>query len=252
MTLVKVHAENTKALCSEGSADCTFVLLKDANKQFVYINQKRAQHRMSPFSTFKIANSLIGLERGIISDAEQILTYDKNKYPSQAWWPSVWKLPTYNLTSAYKFSVVPIYRQLASDIGEKSMTEFLTQFSYGNQDISSGLDDFWLNGSLKISAVEQVTFLQKMYRGQLGLSTHTLATMKMVMVANKTESYTIFAKTGAGKVDDGTMLGWYVGIVEKADGVYYFALNFNRDSYQAMKADRIEMAMNHLRELGII
>ena len=76
--------------------------------------------------------------------------------------------------------------------------------------------------------------------------------MKDVMLAQTGDDYKIYAKTGAGKVDDQSMLGWYVGIVENNDGVHYFAMNFNRDTYGEMKAARVEMAMNHLRKAGII
>ncbi len=239
-------------LCQEKDDSCTFVLLKNSDNSLSVVNQPRAERRYSPFSTFKITNSIIGLESQLIKNAEQPMSYDKSKYPTQAWWPPVWKLPQYNLASAYKFSVVPIYRQLATDIGEATMTEFLSKFQYGNQDISSGLDDFWLNGSMKISALEQVKFLQRFYLNQLGLSTKTFAEMKKVMLATKNDNYKIYAKTGAGKVDDESMLGWYVGIVETAGEQYYFALNFNRPTYQQMKAERIEMAMNHLKAAGII
>ncbi|MEW6991868.1 penicillin-binding transpeptidase domain-containing protein [Colwelliaceae bacterium 6441] len=239
-------------LCKEAKTDCTFVLLNDNNDQLTVVNKQRANQALSPFSTFKIANSLIGLDLQIIDDAKQPLTYDKSKYPTQPWWPPVWKLPSYNLANAYQFSMVPIYRQLASDIGEKNMKRYLKNFHYGNQDISTGIDDFWLNGSLKTSAVEQVKFLQKLHRHKLGLSDQTYQTMKQVMLVESTDEYKIYAKTGAGKVEDGSMLGWYVGYVEGVKGVHYFAMNFNRKTYAEMKKDRMNMAMNHLKQLKII
>ncbi|WP_206486271.1 class D beta-lactamase [Thalassotalea sp. G2M2-11] len=239
-------------LCLAEDNDCTFVLLTHSSNELVIVNQARAEQALSPFSTFKIANSAIGLETGVINDAGQTLSYDDTAYPPQAWWPSVWKLPKYNLTSAYKFSMVAIYRQLAKDIGDKQMRHYLKTFNYGNQDISSGLDNFWLNGSMKISALEQVKFLQQLHQNQLALSEKTQQELRKVMLAKMTDDYRIYAKTGAGKVDDGSMLGWYVGIVETADESYYFALNFNRPTYQQMKADRIALAMNHLKQAGVI
>ncbi len=50
--------------------------------------------------------------------------------------------------------MVAIYRHMATNIGKEKMQSYLSQFSYGNQDISSGIDNFWLNGSLQISALE--------------------------------------------------------------------------------------------------
>jgi beta-lactamase class D len=243
---------NENQLCIEGSEDCSFALLNDKSGQLITVNQKRANEPMSPFSTFKIANSLIGLDTQVISNNKQTLTYDKTIYKQEPWWPPVWKLASYNLASAYKFSMVPVYRQLASDIGKTAMKKYLQKFNYGNQDISSGLDDFWLNGSLKISAIEQVQFLQKLHRQSLGLSFETYKNMKLVMLAKSSDDYKIYAKTGAGKVDDGSMLGWYVGYLESAKGIHYFAMNFNRKTYSEMKKDRINMVMNHLKQAGII
>lgn len=270
-------------LCLASTNDCTFVLLSQTRSQAVsekvnegkdeevvqgssltqdnetlmLINEARAKQRLSPFSTFKITNSLIALESKTITNAQQILTFDKEKYPVQAWWPSVWKLPEYNLTSAFKFSMVAIYRQMATDIGQQKMQSYVTDFAYGNQDISSGLDSFWLNGSMQISALEQVRFLQKMHQGQLPLSQHSINTLKEVMLVEKNANYTLYAKTGAGRVnpeDKGNkaMLGWYVGFVENTQGVHYFAFNFTRGSYAKMKGSRVKIAMNHLKKAGII
>jgi beta-lactamase class D len=250
------YAEKNIELCLDDS-QCTFVLLSEIpknsqNQRLTIVNKARAKQPLSPFSTFKITNSLIGLETGVIQNSHQILTFDRNKYPPQVWWPSVWKLPQYNLARAFKYSMVAIYRQLATDIGQINMQNYVERFSYGNQNISSQLDNFWLNGSLKISALEQVQFLQRVYHNQFNLKTTSLATLKSIMLVEELGETKIYGKTGAGKVADGTMLGWYVGFIENAQGVHFFALNFNRDTYAAMKAVRVKMAMNHLKKLGVI
>jgi beta-lactamase class D len=252
-------------LCIEGNTDCTFVLLNEpasnakmaGDKSMMLVNKNRAIQSFSPFSTFKVPNSLIGLDTQIIKDAKQTLTFDKERYPVQQWWPSVWKLPEYNLSSAYKFSMVAIYRQLATDIGQQRMQSYVTNFVYGNQDISSGIDSFWLDGSMKISAVEQVTFLQKMNQGKLAVKTDSIERLKEVMLVESTADYKLYAKTGAGRANgadkkDKSMLGWYIGFVENAEGVHYFAFNFTRDSYAKMKASRVAIARNHLKQAGVI
>lgn len=244
--------------CLEGDKSCTFVLLSNKNQSadpkfdIISVNNKRANLPLSPFSTFKVTNSLIGLELGVIKNTKQILTYDKATYPEQPWWPSVWKLPQYDLTSAFKFSMVPIYRQLAKDIGDKNMLKYLRKIQYGNNDISSGTDNFWLNGSMKISAVEQVLFLQKMYYNQFEFQAQSISALKEVMLVESTPNFKLYAKTGAGKLDNNIMLGWYVGFVENASGVHFFAFNFDSDNYAQMKAKRISIATNHLKRAGVI
>lgn len=280
-------ANASDELCLASHNDCTFVLLsqkisdtigetinkednshsKDKisqsssftkeNEMLLLVNEKRAKQRLSPFSTFKIPNSLIALDTKLIANTRQSLTFDKDKYPVQAWWPSVWKLPTYNISSAFKFSMVAIYRQMATDIGQDNMQSYVSSFDYGNQNISSGLDDFWLNGSMKISAIEQVRFLQKMYQGHLAISKDSIDTLKKIMLVEKNANYSLYAKTGAGRANakdksSKVMLGWYVGFVENTQGVHYFAFNFTRDNYTKMKAVRVEIARNHLKKAGVI
>jgi len=232
-------------------------LLTEENTVLSLVNGSRAKQRFSPFSTFKVVNSLIGLDTQIIVDAKQVLTFDKEKFPVQKWWPPVWKLPVYNLSSAFKFSMVAIYRQLATEIGQKKMQSYLADFAYGNQDISSGIDSFWLNGSMKISAIEQVNFLHKMYQYQLSVKSKNIDVLKQVMLVESTDDYKLYAKTGAGRASDAdkknkSMLGWYVGFVENANGVHFFAFNLTRGSYAKMKASRVVIARNHLVKSGII
>jgi len=278
-------------LCIASTNDCTFVLLStkvseksnelvsqttseegnslndskvvqassyvEESEKLLLVNEKRAKQRLSPFSTFKIINSLIALDSKQITNAQQTLIFDQKKYPVQAWWPSVWKLPEYNLATAFKFSMVAIYRQMAMNIGQDKMQSYVSSFDYGNKDISSGLDSFWLNGSMKISAIEQVRFLQKMYRGELAISQNSIDTLKEVMLVETNTRYSLYAKTGAGKanaddVSSKAMLGWYVGFVENTEGVHFFAFNFTRDTYAQMKASRVAIARNHLKKAGII
>ena len=252
-------ASESIKLCQERNNSCTFVLLSelindaDNTKSHVStVNESRANRALSPFSTFKIANSLVALDLNVIKSTKQELIYDKTAYPVQAWWPPVWQLPYYDLTTAFKYSMVPIYRQLAKNIGETNMQAYLTKMHYGNEDISSGLDDFWLNGSMKISAVGQVHFLQKIYHNQFAFKAQAINALKEVMLVESTENYRLFAKTGAGKIDAGGMLGWYVGFVENSTGVHFFAFNFDSPSYAEMKADRVNIAREHLKLAGII
>lgn len=249
---VALANNDSPLVCEAGDQRCTFVLLSEHNQHYTMVNRQRAKTRLSPFSTFKVANTLIGLELGVIKNTTQILNYDKKNYVPQAWWPAVWKLPSYDLTSAFKYSMVSIYRQLATDIGQVAMQQQLTRFNYGNRDISSQLDNFWLNGSLTISAVEQVQFLQHVHNNTLGLAPASLAALKEVMLVEAGDGYKLYAKTGAGRLDDKSMLGWYVGFVENQQGVYYFALNVQRDSYATIKKLRIAMTTNMLKKHGVL
>lgn len=233
--------------------DGTIVIYNQHSDTYTIFNEKRAATRYSPFSTYKIPHSIIALEMQIVSDTDQVIKWDEEKYPVEDWWPDTWN-GEHNLKSAIKYSVVPAYRHIASLIGDEMMRNYVTGFDYGNKDISSGIDNFWLNGSLKISANEQVEFLKKFYQGQLKVSAKTIKLVKNILIQEQTENYKLSAKTGAGYIDQNrnVALGWYVGYLEKSDNVYFFALNIEGQSFDEILKPRIEITKSIFKELGII
>ncbi len=236
--------------CESPENNCTFVLLKP-NGELVTHNTAQANKRLSPYSTFKIPNSLIALDTGAARSLEETFTSDTNTYPPESWWPSIWTAQSHNLPSAYKYSVVPIYRELAVKIGEKAMQEYVTAFNYGNQDISSGLDSFWLGSSIEITAVEQVKFLQKLFTQKLPLKASTYAQLETLMFNDKGDDFTVFAKTGAGPIGNKTTVGWFVGAVEKDGEHYYFASNVTGKVFRKVTKARIENAKRYLAHYDI-
>ncbi|MFA0812710.1 penicillin-binding transpeptidase domain-containing protein [Microbulbifer epialgicus] len=231
---------------------CTFVLKNERESSFTVVNESRADTRLSPFSTFKIPNTLIALDLGVVTSLNQELTYDHEKYPAQRWWPTVWYEKPLPIRAAFQNSAVPIYQQIALQIGAERMGRYLTQFNYGNKDITSGVDRFWLNGSLKISAREQVNFLHKLFSGQLPVSSATLASFKEVMLVEETETYKLYAKTGGGEISKGYALGWYIGIVESKENVHYFAVNIDGKTFREVQKRRIKIARQQLEKYGVL
>ena len=109
----------------------TIVVFDQQSNKYIIHNDERAAIRYSPFSTYKIPNSIVALETQIVSDTKQIIKWDEKKYPIENWWPMTW-FGEHNLKSAIKFSVVPAYRHIASLIGIKIMQSFVDSFNYGN------------------------------------------------------------------------------------------------------------------------
>ncbi|MCC2603805.1 penicillin-binding transpeptidase domain-containing protein [Planctobacterium marinum] len=240
---------NAASLCAR---DCAFVLKEQSGKSITIINNERVNQAFTPYSTFKIPNTLIALETGVVEDSSQLLSFDTNTYPIKDWWPEVWHKTPLNIRTAFQKSALPVYQAIATQIGVPRMQHYIEQFGYGNQDISSGLDSFWLNGSLKISAMQQVEFLQRMYSGQLPVSESALALFKQVMLVEQTEEYTLYAKTGGGPVAKDIVLGWYVGIVDRGEEVYYFALNMDGKRFSEIQQKRIDVARYQLQEAGVL
>jgi beta-lactamase class D len=64
------------------------------------------------------------------------------------------------------------FNRICSRIGQADLNKYLKLLHYGNEDMSSGLDNFWASddGSLRISPLQQVDFLESLYKEKLPLS----------------------------------------------------------------------------------
>lgn len=199
----------------------TFVLYDPANDKYIIYNQQQSQKRLSPCSTFKIYNSLIGLETGVL-DQEDVYTAVK-------WDGKNYTFPSWNhdqtLASATRDSVVWYFQQLAARIGQERMQQYLDQIGYGNQDISGGLTTFWLRSSLRISAMEQVDLLTRLYAGKLPFDPEKVDVVKRNITLSNKNGIRLMGKTGSGYQDGQYILGWFVGGVEKGGKQVLFATN---------------------------
>jgi beta-lactamase class D len=232
-----------------------FVLHDLRSGRYVRHNPSRCRERFSPKSTFKIPNSLIGLEAGVIRDGDFVIAWNRDKYPPQANWnqePFRHWGQDQTLRSAIKHSVVWYYRELALRVGPERMKKYVDAFHYGNTDISGRIDDFWLNGTLKISADEQVDFLKNFYAGNLRVSKRSLGIVKDILVLEKTPTYTLSGKTGGGSIRGGVYIGWFVGYLETNGNVCVFALNLEGSSFDEVRDQRIEFTKRILTKLGYL
>ena len=198
-----------------------------------------------PASTFKIANTLIGLETGVVPDPSFRLKWDGKKR-----WVEAWNQDQ-NLKSAFQNSVVWYYQEVARRIGSERMSLWLNKLGYGNQDISGGIDQFWLDGGLRITPRQQIDFLRRFHDNQLPLSIRTMNMARAVMFTKKIGNEALFAKTGWAKLP-GQNLGWYVGWLDGPRGVIYFAYNCRRPepTPDNFATDRIKVTQECLRRLG--
>ncbi|HUK12446.1 MAG TPA: DNA alkylation repair protein [Thermoanaerobaculaceae bacterium] len=228
-----------------------FVVCNPDGGDCVRFDAARCRTRFSPFSTFKVPNSLIALETKVVTDAELVLPWDSSRHPRQPSWPAAWAGPQ-SLRSAVRDSVVWFFQDVAMSIGPQRMAEFLRRFDYGNQDISGGQDRFWLGSSLRISADEQVRFLGAFLRGRLGLSPDVTATMKSVLVLEDQPGYRLSGKTGTGSLAPGRWLGWLVGYVERGGRVFVFAFNTEAPSFAEVAKRRGDLARRALVAAGAL
>lgn len=143
------------------------------------------------------------------------------------------------LRDAFAASSVPIYRELARRIGPARMRAALAAFGYGNGDIGSVVDRFWLDGPLAISAVEQTDFLARLAGGKLPVGARSLRLVRDITTVEKRGLAALHAKSG-WLFDTRPQLGWWVGWVEGPAAAHSFALNIDMAGAQdAPRRERI-------------
>ena len=221
----------------------TFVLFDVANDTMLVCDEVRAKKRFTPASTFKIANSLIGLDIGAVKDVEEVLPYGGKPQPRKEWERNM------DLRDAIKISNVPIYQELARRIGIERMREGIKKLGYGNMEIGSVVNRFWLDGPLAISAVEQTEFLHRLVTDSLPIDPKALRAVKEITLLEKTDTYELHGKTGWVVGPTPPEIGWWVGWIERENKVYPFALNFDMQS-NADADKRIRVGHECLKALG--
>jgi beta-lactamase class D len=177
----------------------------------------RARTRFSPASTFKVGNSLIALHLGVI-DERQVLRWDGKDRGRQEW------NQDHTLESALRVSCVWCYQALARRIGAARYRELLSRIGYGNAIVGKDVTTFWLDGSLQISALEQIAFLRAVAERKLPFKAAAYDALARIMVLEKTPRYVLRAKTGWSK-ERRPELGWLIGEVTVGDQWWLFAMN---------------------------
>ncbi|MFN8714981.1 MAG: penicillin-binding transpeptidase domain-containing protein [Bacteroidota bacterium] len=247
--LPPVMRDDLKYLYDSIGVDGCFVLYDPQMQQYTYVNKNMATWQLTPASTFKICNTLIGLETGVLKDEQQVFEWDGKKHQNPNW------NKTQNLQEAYKNSTVWYYQELARRVGSARMKMWLDSCGYGNADTTGGLTQFWLTGKLRITAEQQTEFLQLLHEDKLPFSRDVMGLTKEIMIDEMNANYTSYGKTGWGYTDSLLMTGWFVGYVEVGNKVYYFAnllttsTDYNNPHF---KTARKALAYRMLREMNVI
>jgi len=210
-------AELKSLFDNQGIVGTMIISSQNSDQTFVH-NTPRSRRGFAAASTFKILNTLIALEEKVISSSNDKIEWDGHIYGLPAW------NRHQTLDSAFRVSCVWCYQKFAQSIGVEKYKNYLSKSSYGALQKPFELTEFWLDGSLLISAVEQIEFLKKVHLRLLPFTDHSFDTLKEVMLIEQTAEHSLWAKGGwATSVDP--QVGWYVGIIETNDEAWYFASN---------------------------
>ena len=228
------------------------ILIYDLNQDLFYQhNPDRNNTAFLPASTYKIPNSLIALETGVIQNDVNILTWDGIERgladaPIDEWNQDL------NMRLAFKYSAVWFYQVLARRIGHQRMQDFVTKIKYGNQNIGDkeDIDQFWLEGELSITPRQQIDFLRRLQQNDLPFAQKNIDLVKDIAIAEQTDNYVLRGKTGIA-TSVTPQIGWYVGYLEQNDNIYFFATNIDVVSDKDVAA-RLEVTRLCLQDLGLL
>ncbi len=127
---------------------------------------------------------------------------------------------------------------MASAIGRQRELDELRAFNYGSATFTGDVTQFWLNGDLTITPIEQVAFLQQMFSYKLPVDRRHIDTVKAALAMPRgkllnaagvhdfplkwPDDTIVRVKTGNGNVD-GFRVSWLVGSLETGGRQYVFA-----------------------------
>lgn len=227
-----------------GEYEGSFVLYDLENQSWIIHNMERATLQVSPNSTYKIYDALFALEEGIITPDNSYIAWDKHTYPFEAW------NKDHNLSSAMHSSVNWYFQKLDEQLGASCLSQYIQKIGYGNKDISGNFPTYWMESSLKISPVEQVKLLTKLYKNRFHFATENVNAVKNAMFLSSSGKGKLYGKTGTGRVNEKDVNGWFVGYVECSGKPYFFAINITADE-NATGSEASEIGLSILSDLHI-
>jgi beta-lactamase class D len=229
-----------------------FALMNNATGKFTVYNLARYRDSSYlPASTFKIVNSLIGLQTGKIVNDSMVIPWDGVKRWNEDWNKDL------TMYEAFRVSSLPYYQEVARRIGKKEMERWLDSLKYGAKDmnekgtIRSAIDSFWIDNSLKITPDQQLGLVKKLYFNQLPFFKSYQEIVKRAMLFEDNSNYRLGYKTGWGTSEKNHAIGWVTGWIEENNHPYFFVLNIETaDKNIDMVSVRMRILKNILTQMG--
>lgn len=244
--------DGLKKYFDENKVEGCFALMDNATGKFTVYNLSRYRDSSYlPASTFKIVNSLIGLQTGKIVNDSMIIKWDGVQRRVPEWNKDL------TMYEAFRVSAVPYYQEVARRIGKDTMQMWLDSLKYGVRTdtdkvvIRTAIDSFWLDNSIKMTPDQQLGLVKRLYFDQLPFFKTYQEMVKRAMLFEDNANYRLGYKTGWGSTENGHALGWVVGWIEENQHPYFFVLNLESpDKDFNMGNVRMKMLKDILKQLG--
>ncbi|MFC4723972.1 penicillin-binding transpeptidase domain-containing protein [Glycocaulis abyssi] len=244
MLLAPAHAQELDQLLDEAGVTGTILIQRVSDGAEWTGGADRLDERFIPASTFKIPNSLILLQSGIVSGVDDALIWDGTEHAFAVW------NQNQTFAEAFQRSTVWAYQHWTRQLGHEAMSGQIAVLDYGNGDVGGAglVDRFWLDGPLAICAREQVGFLARLQARTLPFDAAHMETVIAMMEQASGEGWTLRGKTG-WRFDGEPDIGWYVGWLEFEGETWLFALNIDMPdpaSQVRLRAAIAEAALNEV------
>jgi beta-lactamase class D/beta-lactamase regulating signal transducer with metallopeptidase domain len=221
----------------------------------IVINPTVAEQRLTPASTYKMVIALRGLDAGVIAGPETVLPWDGTVHAMAEWNHAMDLAEAMRTSATWYFQTVE--RQLQR-LDPSALAPALRRLRYGNE--AATTPDYWMDGTLAISALEQADFQTRLGRGQLPVSARARAVLDQVTRLDQRGAAVMFGKSGtadsAFDAAPGTGPGvvvWLVGHVENGPRRHAYALVLRApgtDS-RALRARRVALTQELLALHGV-
>lgn len=222
----------------------SFVLYDSTENTWRIYDKDNAITRISPASTFKIYSALYGLESGTITPEQSLIRWNGQNYVYNLW------NADQTLESAMQNSVTWYFQTLDQRASLSDIEKYVQEIGYGNQIVEGDIASYWLNSSLKISPVEQVQLLKKLYNNEFEFAPENIKAVKNAIFLYTTDEGTLSGKTGTEEVNGQNTSGWFIGYIEKNDHTYFFATNIQSNQLASGPA-ATELTFTILSDLGL-
>jgi beta-lactamase class D len=191
---VKSDPAITKIMDSAGVTG-TFALLENGSGQFTIANLNTYKDSaFAPQQTFFALPTLIALDKGYI---------------------------THDASTWVNFDSIAYYQNLIAKIGRPAILKTIDSIHYGKGIVSADSTNYWSNGSIRITADEQLGFIKKMYFNQLPFQKRSQDLFKKLILKEDNSNYKLSYINAQDKnLND----AWWVGYVEENKHIYFFVL----------------------------
>ena len=192
---VTIDSSIVKMMDSAGVVG-SFALLENGTGKFTIANLSHYKDSASsPLSSFFILPSLIALDKGIINQ-------------NQASWVSM--------------DSIPYYQKIITQLGRQEILKAIDSIKYGKGVVSANMNEFWKDGSLKITADEQLGLIKRAYFKELPFQKRSQEIFKKMMVKEDNSNYKLSYLTASDSTTNNT---WVIGYEEENTHIYFFVLH---------------------------